>query len=723
MLQPGLPRLLGLLALVGVPLVLAGGCEGGGVVNPFDAGHEGASGAAGQDAATEAATGDADTDAAPEGEPCALDSQCGDGIGCTTDACDPSTQRCRHTPRHDACADTEYCNGAERCDRALGCRAGEPVDCSGESLCSFFACDEASRSCVALPRDADGDGDVVWNCPGGGDCDDTDPRVHSGAPEICANGKDDDCDGELDEPGDCVTPAYDTCVSALEVRQEGTVRLSAAAARLDYPVSCYPSTSPWRDLVLAVEVPSDAPYDLDVWLTSNYGEVGLASVEPCGTSGRELGCALGGQGPLGQGSARLLLREVPAGYVPIFAATSSESPLDARVRFLPASPKPVHETCGTARELYPEVHEQLRLVDAARDVTTRCGQFGGELVYRLTLDRTQDVEVTAVTLEGVGLAVLSLRDDCGAQGERSCTTGDPARLLARALPAGTYYLAVSGTAPIDVDLALQLSEPSPAPADETCVGAPPAPLGKTTSVSLLGHLDDVQPSCSFGAVDAAYEVSLPERSDLLLVERFSSRDVGFVSLARAPCDASERFLACGSASRSPARALARDLAAGSYRAIVEASYGGDVTLTPVARPASRTTWVAFADTCEEAVRIPETGGSFEGNTANANADYPVVCDLGGQGPVGARDQVLRLELSRRRRVLLDLQGSAYSTLLAVKRGPECPGTELVDACSAGYLPERSFLDLVLEPGVYFVHIDGYASASGAWKLEAFTTEP
>ncbi|GMV38832.1 MAG: hypothetical protein AMXMBFR64_05480 [Myxococcales bacterium] len=88
----------------------------------------------------------------------------------------------------------ETCNGADD-------------DCDG-------AVDEAGASgCVALFEDGDGDG---WGKPGtsqclckptgvhkvakGGDCDDGSAAVSPGAVEVC-NGKDDDCDGAVDEPG------------------------------------------------------------------------------------------------------------------------------------------------------------------------------------------------------------------------------------------------------------------------------------------------------------------------------------------------------------------------------------------------------------------------------------------------------------------------------------------------------------------------------------------
>ncbi|MEE2827577.1 MAG: putative metal-binding motif-containing protein, partial [Myxococcota bacterium] len=54
-----------------------------------------------------------------------------------------------------------------------------------------------------LPVDADGDG---WN--DGEDCDDSDPAVNPSADEVCENGIDDDCDLEVDEV-DCVDPPAD----------------------------------------------------------------------------------------------------------------------------------------------------------------------------------------------------------------------------------------------------------------------------------------------------------------------------------------------------------------------------------------------------------------------------------------------------------------------------------------------------------------------------------
>ena len=67
-------------------------------------------------------------------------------------------------------------------------------------LQSFVRCEQGNP---ADSTDADGDG-VPW-C---NDCDDTNPAVHPGAPEICGNHLDDNCNGVVDEncPGE--EPGY-----------------------------------------------------------------------------------------------------------------------------------------------------------------------------------------------------------------------------------------------------------------------------------------------------------------------------------------------------------------------------------------------------------------------------------------------------------------------------------------------------------------------------------
>jgi len=65
---------------------------------------------------------------------------CSDGVSCTTDACNESTDSCTHTPNNSACDDGLFCNGAETCNATLGCQAGTDP-CGGET------CNETTDTC------------------------------------------------------------------------------------------------------------------------------------------------------------------------------------------------------------------------------------------------------------------------------------------------------------------------------------------------------------------------------------------------------------------------------------------------------------------------------------------------------------------------------------------------------------------------------------------------
>ena len=102
---------------------------------------------------------------------------------CHAGVCDGATGLCAARPRDDGygCSDGDDCTAGDRC------RGG---------------------ACVGAPLDEDGDGVTPVRCaagPGAGDCDDADIFVSAGAPEAC-DGKDNDCDGLVDEGlglGDC----------------------------------------------------------------------------------------------------------------------------------------------------------------------------------------------------------------------------------------------------------------------------------------------------------------------------------------------------------------------------------------------------------------------------------------------------------------------------------------------------------------------------------------
>ncbi len=688
------------------------GCGSNTASNPFlapDAGSD--SGDAGSDANDDAGQ--------KFGAPCVDDAQCDDGAECSIEHCDLARGRCTTRLDHEVCQDAVYCNGRERCEQARGCVAGSPIACSDGVTCTIDRCIEETKSCEHSPRDADGDGDPNWNCGTGGDCNDADPLISSLLKEVCLNEKDDDCDGEIDESS-CVTAAHDRCQQALVVSASGSYGLSLAAAQTDYGSSCLDDDVQVRDLVVALEVPEGPPRDIDVVVIGERGKLGLSTQAQCGDASSETACVPSYASQSGVPVSRLRLHQVETGVIPLLVFGNEEQDLLLKVEFLDASLAAENETCGTALPLEPEVPVVAPVFEAVQDLKSQCDGATGELVYSIELAEPSDVRVLAAALDSYGQPSLSLRGPGCTQlsDELTCRNHGATELFARSLAAGTYFLAVSASGPSSVDLRVLLEEPSAAPVDENCESPPNILSNQSSNVSFTDHVDDIDLGCVSGAVDAAFALELTQTSDVLVVQSLSSGDNGGIALAAPACHEEDRVV-CAAGTDSPLRARSHAVPAGSYRVISESTQGNPTKVTPLVRPATAATWVPFADQCADAIQIPSRGGFFLGNTANASADYSAGCDYGFGAPEGAPEQMLRLSLSEPSRVVLDMQGSDYETLLSVRRAQGCPGTEVESACSAGFLSRRSYLDLTLEAGDYFIQVDGFAGARGNWQLDAF----
>jgi hypothetical protein len=711
-----------LLAL-GLSFFFLAACSGGGDASPFVLDG----GSADVDAQAEGSIADARTvDGKVLGQPCLDDSQCDDGVDCTHDSCNHDLGRCEFVLDDSVCQNGVYCDGVERCDQDLGCKQGAILDCNDDQTCTIDQCVEAQHKCRHDLRDADGDGYPDGHCQAGGDCDDNDPTVNPGHVEVCGNMKDDNCDGQVDEMP-CQRPVHDTCFDPLVITTSGIYPLDTTAASFDYPGTCAPMNAATRKDVVAALSITGGTLDADIVAEAPGGNVAIGIGEECGVLGSEIACGRGFSRDAGGEIARIRARSLTAGNYPVYVWVDRDETVLLHVTLESPVAAPTNETCGTAAPLAPGTPVVASLVGTKVDLASRCGFDVGDLVYTFDLPEAADVTANAASIDGYGDPVVSIRNaSCAApEDEITCGYGSSARAFARALPKGTYFVAVSASGPTNAQLEVDaVSPPSTPPADETCSGAPLLVPGRTIDVPLTGHTDDIDLGCApIASVDAAYDLELPTVSDVLLVERISQGDMGAVSLALPSCDGATSRRACAKGASSPVRVSARAVPAGSYRAVVETLQANPVELTAFVRPSVPPTLVPFADTCASATSIAETGGFYQGNTSNASADYSAGCDVTGVLPGGAPDQILKLTLSQKKRVIFDMQGSTYDTLLDVRKGDTCPGLEMPGACSAGYLPQQSFLDLTLDAGIYWVQIDGYDDEKGVWFLDVRIVDP
>ena len=96
---------------------------------------------------------------------------CSDGVACTVDACNETSDQCTHQTNNAACSDGSFCDGVETCNAVTGCVAGVAVDCSNlNTACGTGVCNEAQDTCSTQPGNEGGgcnDGNV---CTSGDKC-------------------------------------------------------------------------------------------------------------------------------------------------------------------------------------------------------------------------------------------------------------------------------------------------------------------------------------------------------------------------------------------------------------------------------------------------------------------------------------------------------------------------------------------------------------------------
>jgi hypothetical protein len=527
-------------------------------------------------------------------------------------------------------------------------------------------------------------------------------------PEICGDGIDNNCNGEVDsaDRAGCSRPMHDRCDDALDVSAGGRFTVGLAGALGDYPSRCAGNTVPPRDAILRLRL--DAPRDVALTAEASGASVLVQLGTRCGELEGVRDCVLGYP-------TVYRTRALPAGEYFFQIATTSAvvgtGDVAVTVELSDPTPTPANDACAGAIDLVPGIAARGTLVDVADDVLTSCGGTTPDLVYRLTLTERRDVTLRASGARADYLT-LSLVDTCARSPTTlRCGNGGPAQLSLRNLAPGTYYVVVEGTRVRQFTLEAELTAPTTAVPGDACANPIVIAPNSTVMGTVNGAQGDVPISCYGGdSRDLVYRFTLDRTLDVNAVLRGGASDFFFMAVQRT-CASAAGEVACRYG--TVGRLTARGLDPGEYFLVVRPLRGTDFTLTLAASPPLAPVMAAGNDTCATAQAIPSGGGFYLGNTASLRRDYTAPCTLG----TTSEDAVFRYRSDVRQRVQVSLEGSSFNTVVWMTQGPMCPGSSVPLTCYSGEGAAPAVFDTLLDPGEYWIYVSGFnAEARGAYSL-------
>jgi hypothetical protein len=377
--------------------------------------------------------------------------------------------------------------------------------------------------------------------------------------------------------------------------------------------------------------------------------------------------------------------------------------------------RPPYDTCETPLDVSRGGRFTVPIAGTMGNYNFMCagGMLMRDVVARLRLTETRDVGITTSST-GAAIYVQLMQNQCGTAmmptDIRTCMLGFPTVIRQRSLPPGDYFILMgtsSGGVAGEIDLQIDLSAPTPVPANDTCT-APTVipPTGGTFMGDLVGVAANINTRCGGTQPDVVYQITLAAPANV--TARVSGSRSDFLNLALVDrCVASPMTLRCDSA--APAQFTARQLPAGTYFFVVSGRtvnpFSLEVTVTPPSPPLQ-------GDVCANPL-IVTPGTPVRGNFTDMEADYQLTCS-----GTGSRDVVYRFDISERRDVTATVRGSASDYFyLAVET--TCGERTTERACrfgSPGRLTVRG-----LDPGTYFLVIKGIRG--GDYELTLDATPP
>jgi hypothetical protein len=339
-----------------------------------------------------------------------------------------------------------------------------------------------------------------------------------------------------------------------------------------------------------------------------------------------------------------------------------------------------------------------------------------ELVYRMDVPTRQRI---VFDLEAQFDGVLYVRKgECtDRDAEVACNddAGNPRRSrIDEVFEAGVYFVIVDGLRNEEGRFRLSSTvTTAPRASMDKCTNAPSLASSSTVGGDLAGLSHRFGATCGRGAKgpELAWRFDNAVRSRV----RLHAKTRSFVPVVhvRSSCGDEDAEVACTDSGLAPGEvSLATVLESGSYWVFVDSpleQQSGPFTLQ--AETAPEAGGGARGDTCGDAEALGQMNGQVEADTFYARDDMHVSC-----AAAGAADVVYRVDLGRRSRLTATVTSGESRQVLALQSSCAARATEL--ACG-------SSIDAVLQPGTYFLVVDGgdeqsFGRSRLSWRIEDLT---
>ncbi|HJL15993.1 MAG TPA: hypothetical protein RMH99_10065 [Sandaracinaceae bacterium LLY-WYZ-13_1] len=371
-------------------------------------------------------------------------------------------------------------------------------------------------------------------------------------------------------------------------------------------------------------------------------------------------------------------------------------------------------TCEAPIALEPGTPVRGSTAQASNRMTGSCIRGGNapEVVYSLTLEERAMV---SVTINSDYDGALYLLGACGeVRSEIACNDDAPSTSRSQVestLDPGTYYVVVDGYGNASGEFELLAEVRSLQSLAQVCSSAPPLRSGQAVTGSTQGQPSYFTATCAGGArsPDRVYRLDVSARSRLRL--RMQSTYDGAIYV-RSDCQDPNSEVACNDDHQDTRHSmLVTTLDPGRYYVYADgfsAGQAGDYSLRADLAPV--TGGSAAADQCQSPGTLTP-GQDMELDTFPASDDYAGSC--GGQG---APDVVYQIDVQNRSRFRARLNQAEFGGALYLQQ--QCGQSSSEVVCASGRPGARTELDANLQPGTYFLVVDGTAQDQfGAARVE------